>query len=111
MTFEKLIMDAINIKGGIDVWNGVGTDVKHIDVSDVTKRKNHKRYAINNSVLAFVYRDEMFVIPVFPEVLETLNKKGFASGEFFVPFSNGEVPRHKMGQWHELLKEANRKRV
>lgn len=111
MTFEKLIMDAIGIKSGVDVWGGVGTDVKHIDLSDVVRRKNHKRYAINNSVVAFVYRDAMFVIPFSQEVIDILDKKGFSKGDFFVPFSNGEVPRHKMGQWHELLKEANRKRV
>lgn len=116
MTFEKLMMDAISIKrNGIDVWEGYRegakayhNGTKHIEVQDFLKRKYHKKYAINNSVVAFVYREEMFVIPLWKDVIDTLDKHGFSKADFFVPFSNGEVPRWKMGQWHELRKEAER---
>ena len=116
MTFEKLIMDAINIKwDGIDIWEGYREGAKayhngtrHIEVQDLLKHKYHRKYAIHNSVVAFVYRGEMFVIPLWKDVIDTLDKHGFSKTDFFVPFSNGEVPRWKMGQWHELRKEAER---
>ena len=107
MTFEKLVMDAIGINGGVDVWNGFGTDVRHIDISDIVRR-NNKRYAVNNSVIAFCYRQVMYVIPFMRGVTDLLQKKGFSRSDFFVPFSCGEVPRYKMGQWNELLKAAKR---
>ena len=109
MTFEKLIMDAVCIKwSGIDVWEGFHEGTKHIEVQDLLKRKYHKRYAINNSVVAFVYRNEMFVIQIWKDFIDTLEKHGFSKADFFVPFSNGETPRWKMGQWHELRREAER---
>lgn len=109
MTFERLVSDAISIKwSGIDVWDGFHDGTRHIEVQDLLKRKYHKRYAINNSVVAFIYRNEMFVIPLWKDVIDTLDKNGFSKTDFFVPFSNGEVPRWKMGQWYELQKEAER---
>lgn len=109
MTFERLVSDAISIKwSGIDVWEGFHDGTRHIEVQDLLKRKYHKRYAINNSVVAFIYRNEMFVIPLWKDVIDTLDKNGFSKTDFFVPFSNGEVPRWKMGQWHELQQEAER---
>ena len=107
MSFEKLIMDALSINGGIEVWSGFGSETVYLDVSYITK-KFDRCYAVNHAVVAFCYRQTMFVIPYTRAVIDTITKKNFRKNDFFVPFSNGEFPKYKNGQWSELLKAANR---
>ncbi len=101
MTFEWLIMNAVDIKDRIEVWKGFGSDTVSISVEEIAK-KYHKCYCINRSVVAFVYRRVVYVIPYTKSVVDTLDKKGFRKEDFYVPFSNGEVPRWRQGQWKDL---------
>ena len=101
MTFEWLIMKAVDIEDKIEVWKGFGSDTILVNIEDIA-RKYHKCYCINHSVVAFVYRQVMYVIPYTKSVIDTLDKRGFRREDFYVPFSNGEVPRWRQGQWNDL---------
>lgn len=106
MTFEWLIMKAVDIKDRIEVWKGPDDEAISINIEEIA-RKYHKCYCINRSVVAFVYRQVMYVIPFTKSVIDTLDKKGFRKADFFVPFSNGEVPKWRQGQWKDLNHWAN----
>ena len=100
MTFERLIMEAIDIKDRIEVKRESG-EVVSMNLEEIA-RKYNKRYCINKSVVAFVYRQVLYVVPFTKSVMDALWKKNFTRANFFVPFSNGEVPMWRQGQWKDL---------
>jgi len=77
-----------------------------IDIDeDLKKFKNC--YAVNNSVVAFVYGGEFYVHPYTEELIKVLEEEGFCKSGFYVPFSNWDYPEKEKKRWVKLLKQTN----
>lgn len=85
-------------------WPG-NREVTELKVSNILRPiKGTKAYAYTSKVIAFVYRDEIYVTPYTSESLEIVRNAGYKLYEFFVPFSRGDAPQGEYGQkWSELI--------
>lgn len=63
-------------------------------------------YAVNNSTVALILGDEMFVAPWTKEVAEAIESFGMKEAAFHVPFSNGDFPIIEKDRWEELREKA-----
>ena len=63
-------------------------------------------YAVNNSTVAFVFENQIYVTPETGKVRETLNQAGFRMDCFAVPFSNWDYPLKDKEKWEELRRKA-----
>ena len=76
-----------------------------LKVSKIIKTvKNQKAYAFTSKVIAFVYKDQLYVTPYTKESLEIVRNAGYKLREFHVPFSNGDKPLGELGEkWQSLV--------
>lgn len=66
-------------------------------------------YAVNNSTLAYVHENLLYITPYTRAAIRILTVCGFEKEEFFVPYSDGDsFPKVKESQWKKLLKMANK---
>lgn len=80
-----------------------------LDVSEQASKFNGC-YAVNNSTIAFVFENEVYVTPETNKVRKTLEDAGFRMSCFAVPFSNWDYPFEEKEKW-ELLKERARQAI
>ena len=69
------------------------------------------RYATNNSTICFVTTDgEIFVTPYTREAFATLRQANFAERYFYVPMSNGDLPKdlELRAKWKTLREQARK---
>ena len=96
---------SLKLEEGMPVkWPG-NRNIVEFKVSNVLRPiKGTKAYAYTSKVIAFVYRDEMYVTPYTKESLQIIRDAGYKLYEFFVPFSRGDAPQGEYGQkWSELI--------
>lgn len=67
-------------------------------------------YATNNSTVAFVNENELFVTPITRAAMKVLNEADFSRGFFYVPFSNWDYPKAEEKKWRRLQEKANEDR-
>ena len=79
--------------------------VSRLDLEGIVPKFNGC-YAVNNSTVAFVFENEIYVTPETNKVRETLNQAGFRMCCFKVPFSNWDYPRDKKERWEQLREKA-----
>lgn len=65
-------------------------------------------YSVNNGTVCWVMDGEIYAAPYTSELLGNLREAGFGNGNFYVPFSNGDLPYHRTSEWQELCAEATR---
>lgn len=80
-----------------------------LDVSEQASKFNGC-YAVNNSTIAFVFENEVYVTPETNKVRKTLDNAGFRLSCFAVPFSNWGYPFEEKERW-ELLRTRARQAV
>ena len=63
-------------------------------------------YAVNNSTVAFVFENQIYVAPETNRVHETLRGAGFRIDYFPVPFSSWDYPLNDKVKWETLREKA-----
>lgn len=105
-TIEELMNESIRIYPGmIAVWP------QFHDEENLTKYlenipKFNGCYATNNSTVAYIFQDQMFVTPYTNKIVETLRTSAFKESTFYVPFSNGDFPKQEHLRWKILKSKA-----
>lgn len=91
---------------GIVVMYHKGTE-DQLDMSEVASKFNGQ-YSTNNSTIAYIDDFQVFVTPFTRQAFETLQYAGFkgCSSNFYVPFSNGDIPKLEAAEWEQLRKAA-----
>lgn len=99
-TLEQIKEAAICINHPIKVrypqWNK--EEFVSIDKSTLAD----KTYETNNSTVAFVCDDSLYVIPYMKPVMDILVRNGFTQRCMYVPFSNGDYPINWQSKWNDL---------
>ncbi len=103
---QNLEKNSIQIYSGIVVhWHNTSKD-EVLDVSEVAL-KFPGCYATNNSTVCFVNNQgKVFVTPYTRIALQTLNDAGFKHSNFYVPFSNSDMPKKEKSFWLMLREDA-----
>ncbi len=73
--------------------------------------KDEKTFWSNNGIIAFVYDNNLFVIPSYEHAFEILLEEGFTEKCMYVPFSNSNYPRNKKVYWEQLKELAKNERI
>lgn len=105
---EKLEKNSVYIYSGIVVhWQNSSKD-ETLDLSEVAL-KFPGCYATNNSTVCFVNdQGKVFATPYTRLAIQTLRDAGLKSSRFYVPFSNGDVPKKEKAYWERLRENARR---
>lgn len=90
--------------GMIAVWPQFSKE-EAINVSELAPKFNGC-FSTNNSTVAFVHENEIFVTPYTRFVMRTLRSEGFRETYFYVPFSNGDYPKSEQLKWNSLRESA-----
>lgn len=64
-------------------------------------------YSTNNSTIAFVEEEVLYVMPYFRKAMAVLQENRFTEKCFYVPFSNWDYPLTEKARWEELQREAH----
>lgn len=105
-----ITMDSLK-KGAVRVYTGMKTvwpqysREEILNVSDLAPKFNGC-YAMNNSTVCFVSKNEIFVTPYTRKVMNALISLGFQKEHFYVPFSNGDYPLSELKRWYILREIA-----
>lgn len=105
----RLVEDSVEIREGMHVYFAeTDTDAELIGIADIIKGFEGKKvYCVENGILGFIVNDFMFVTPLTGKKLTYLvEKQGFERADFFVPFSDGGMPKSFGTVWQELLDDA-----
>lgn len=101
--------DCIRVYPGMTVvWPQLSCE-ENLNLSEIVP-KFPNRYAMNNSTVAFVSDNQVYVTPCTRSVISTLESSGFRSEYFYVPFSNGDYPKFEKAQWIALIEKARQTR-
>lgn len=103
------------VKGSIRIYEGQMVAFPQfktedrIHIKDMTP-KFDGTYCTNNSTVAFVWEEMLYVTPYTKEVVSILREAGFKFDYFGVPFSNWDYPVYEKEQWNGLLEAAKKQR-
>ena len=111
MAFQTKELDFLMKRGSVIVRDGdivVKPQFCTRDRLEVSKLvpKFNGCYAVNNSTVAFVFENQIYVTPETNRVHEALNGAGFRMCCFPVPFSNWDYPFEEKEKWEELRRKA-----
>lgn len=114
MANKTTIYEIINNGDALRVYDGlavirpqkVNEEDYLIGIQELCSKFNG-RYATNNSTVAFVSEGEMYVAPYTRSLIIALIKAGFLRENFYVPFSNGDLPQYEWNQWESLRDSAH----
>ena len=106
---ETLVADSIRIYEGMMVRLPQFGKEYRLHIADLTP-KFPGTYCTNNSTVAFVWEEMLYVTPYTQEVMTILSEAGFKKDSFGVPFSNWDYPVYEKDQWDNLLKKAEEQR-
>ena len=104
-------LEYLRCRGSVKAHNGMVVvfpqfcQREHLDVSEQASKFNGC-YAVNNSTIAFVFENEVYVTPETNKVRKTLEAAGFRLSCFSVPFSNWDYPFEEKEKWELLRKRA-----
>ena len=109
-TMAELVKDSIRIAPNMVVVYPQLSAETIIDAQEQSTKFNG-RFAMNNSTLAFVQDNKLYVTPFTRNALETLRANLFREDFFYVPFSNGDYPKYERDRWNNLREMAHRSYV
>ncbi len=104
-------LEYLKARGSVKVHNGMVVVFPQfcqrvlLDVSEQASKFNGC-YAVNNSTIAFVFDNEVYVTPETNKVRQTLDDAGFRMSCFAVPFSNWDYPFEAKEKWETLRSRA-----
>ena len=91
--------------GMIICYRGNEVEDRIISVSEITS-DHDGCFSMNNSVIAFVFKQKLYVTPWTDGTAITLEENHFRKSSFYVPFSNNNYPKVEQQKWEQLLEEA-----
>ncbi len=103
---KNLKENSIHIHGTVTVVWPQHQREEELDMSDIRSKFNGA-FSTNNSTICFVHDNEVFVTPWTSEALATIAKAGLDRKSFYVPFSNGDYPKHEEAKWSRLRNLAH----
>ena len=105
----RLVEDSVSIHEGMHVYFPETDTVAELTgIDQILKEFEGKRvYCVENGVLGFIANGNFFVTPLTGKKLTFLvEKENFERADFFVPFSDGSLPKSFENVWQELLDDA-----
>ncbi len=105
ITMDSLKEQAVRVYSGMIVVYPQFSREETLNVSR-RMRKFNGCYATNNSTVAFVSDNEVFVTPYTRLVISSLCSAGFHQDYFDVPFSNWDYPKDEQLKWNTLREKA-----
>lgn len=109
INMTRLVEDSVTISERMIVhFPETDTDVELIGINETLKKFSGKKvYCAENGVIAFIVNGFFYVTPFTGKKLTYLvEKQGFEQADFFVPFSDGGMPRSFENIWKELVDDA-----
>lgn len=107
-TMEQLKDMAIRLNDGMWIYYPQFNQKVDLQINE-TCQEHSGQYAYNNSVVAFVEDNIMYVIPDIKGVQKTLSENGFPKSYFYVPCSNWDYPIAYEKEWKDLWNIKNTK--
>ncbi len=107
MDHSTLLSNSIAVCDGMITYFPQFCESATLHVSHIVSEFD-SRFAINNSTVAFICGDQMYVTPYTDDVVKTLADYGYHEDSFYVPFSNWDYPRHAKEKWEELRTAARK---
>ena len=105
---QNLKEDSIHILNTISV-TGLWGDITCLDMTETrSKFAGAKVFCTNNSTVAFIDSDGVFVTPYTRHGMAVLYSAGFTREWFYVPFSNGDHPTFEESRWGFLRTKARK---
>lgn len=105
-TLKELKENSIHIQGKVTVVWPQFHEEEDLDMSD-TRSKFNGAFSTNNSTICYVCDNEVFVTPWTSEAFAIIVESGLVRKSFYVPFSNGDYPKHEEAKWLRLRKLAH----
>ncbi len=104
---KELLENSIRLYPGI-VAHWPSNEDETLDLSTLIPKLNRRCYAVNNSTVCLIVDYQVYVTPSTRQVIKVLNDAGFedCGSNFYVPFSNGGVPKLEAAKWEQLRKAA-----
>ena len=68
-------------------------------------------FSVNNSTLCYIANNEVYVTPRTRKAINILCENKFTQKSFYVPFSNGDYPKHEKKKWDELCEKARNEQM
>lgn len=104
MKMSVLLKNSIDVTGKTMVrWPKKGC--KTLDMTKVATKYDGE-FSVHRKVICFVHKNRVYVTPFTRRHLSTLEEAGLISGNFYVPFSNGDYPVNERKKWEKLMVEA-----
>lgn len=108
ITLDSIKKGAIRVYDGLAVvWPQAGNKVEYLSGIKELCSKFNGCYAANNSTVAVVSDNQMYVAPYTRTLMSALAQEGFYEDHFYVPFSNWDYPQREHYQWDALRKAAH----
>lgn len=102
-TIKELINDSIQITPGmIAIWPSENNREEPIPVN-VTADLEHCFYT-NNGTLAYIAKNTLYVTRTTKKAFTALAESNFNQKSFYVPFSNGDLPKGEINKWNQIKK-------
>ena len=105
----RLVEDSVSIREGMHVYfQETDTTTELLGINETIKKFSGKRvYCAENGVLGYIVNDNFYVTPLTAKKLAYLvERQDFERADFFIPFSDGGVPKSFESIWEELLDDA-----
>lgn len=104
-TIDTIRENSLRVYNGMIIIYPLFASQEPIDISDIVELDNC--YAVNNSVICYVYEHNVYVTPYRSSTIQALEESGFRENYFYVPFSsNGSYPKTEESQWNSLRERA-----
>lgn len=107
------VMEIVNNGGAIRAYDGMivvwpqmqEEPMKNVQET-ITKFNGRHVYEVNNSTVSFILETNMYVAPYTRKLMKALEEDGYTEKSFYVPFSNGDYPKHEKQTWTFLREKA-----
>lgn len=109
MKITDLVENSIRIYEGMMIHLSQFNVEDRLHIKDLTPKFNGT-FSMNNSTVAFVWEEMLYVTPFTNEVIVSLSEAGLKEDFFGVPFSNGDTPVYEKDLWNTLLAKAAEQR-
>ena len=106
---DNLKKRSLRVRDGMQVYYPQFDESNTIIIQPGFTVKYNGCYSINNATVAFVDNGEVYVTPYTSEVYKTLLENEFRASDFYVPFSNWDIPvdAKAQGFWQGLREAAS----
>ena len=105
---KQLKQNSIHVADILTVcWPQYGEGGASIDMS-IIKAKYNNTYCINKSTICFIVDGEVYITPYTRMAIVTIQNAGLDEQSFYVPLSNGDLPKNEKEKWAHLCDLAHK---